>query len=224
MDIEKLLILILQIAGAIAYGICGATAAIRRKMDVFWVVLLGTITASGGGMIRDIILGITPPIAFMNPVIILMPAATSIVVFMLVYFNRSRPNSRDVLFSETVSNVVDSVGLAVFTVISINVAVSAGLGDRILLTVITGTVGAVGGGFIRDLLTGYTPALSQKRLFVSASVAGGFFCLILMKFLVSYIAMYIGFAVIVLIRFLGLKYCWSLPKALLVQDGRSDKA
>ena len=211
MDIEKLLILILQIAGAIAYGICGATAAIRRKMDVFWVVLLGTITASGGGMIRDIILGITPPIAFMNPVIILMPAATSIVVFMLVYFNRSRPNSRDVLFSETVSNVVDSVGLAVFTVISINVAVSAGLGDRILLTVITGTVGAVGGGFIRDLLTGYI--LRYRKKIVCKRISGGRFLLLDPdEVLVSYIAMYIGFAVIVLIRFLGLKYCWSLPE------------
>ena len=106
------LFFILEIIGTIAFAISGALAAIRKKMDIFGVAILGMTTAVAGGIIRDLILGITPPAAFVEPVYALVAIGVSLIIFI--------PAIRKVLSRlEAVLLVMDSIGLAIFTVIGV---------------------------------------------------------------------------------------------------------
>ena len=72
---------ILELLGTIAFAISGAMVALKKNMDIFGVAILGIITAVGGGAIRDIVLGITPPTMFENPVYAIVATVVSIIVF-----------------------------------------------------------------------------------------------------------------------------------------------
>ena len=78
-------IFVLEIIGTIAFASSGAMVAIEKKMDIFGVNILGATTAVGGGIMRDVILGLTPPTAFAKPVYILFAVATSTLLFFIVY-------------------------------------------------------------------------------------------------------------------------------------------
>ena len=80
---------ILEIIGTIAFASSGAMIAIEKKMDIFGVNILGATTAVGGGMMRDIILGVTPPAAFSKPVYVLFSVLTATLLFTIVYTNPS---------------------------------------------------------------------------------------------------------------------------------------
>ena len=75
------LIFILEIIGTIAFAISGASIAIKKGMDIFGIAVLGTTTAVGGGIIRDLILGINPPLAFKNPIYAIVAIIVSLLVF-----------------------------------------------------------------------------------------------------------------------------------------------
>ena len=74
-------IFILEIVGTIAFAISGALVSMKSKMDFFGVVIIGVITATFGGIMRDIVLGSVPPSAFSNPVYVVVASVTSVVVF-----------------------------------------------------------------------------------------------------------------------------------------------
>ena len=69
---------ITEILGTVAFSVSGAMTAIRKKMDILGVVVLGVVTAVGGGIIRDLLLGITPPAAFQNPVYVAWATVTAL--------------------------------------------------------------------------------------------------------------------------------------------------
>ena len=113
------IVLILEIIGTVAFALSGAMVAIRRGMDVFGVAILGLTTACGGGIIRDVLLGITPPNAFVHPIYGIVAIITAIIVFI--------PSVRRLLMThtkvyETVSLYMDSIGLGLFTVIGVQTA------------------------------------------------------------------------------------------------------
>lgn len=76
-----ILILILEIIGTISFAISGAMTGLRKKMDIFGVMILGLTTATGGGILRDVILGITPPQTFCNPIYALLALAVAALSF-----------------------------------------------------------------------------------------------------------------------------------------------
>ena len=84
----ELLILILEIIGTIAFASSGAMIAIEKDMDIFGVLMLGMTTAVGGGIIRDITLGITPPNAFQNPTNAILAIIVSMIVFLITSKNK----------------------------------------------------------------------------------------------------------------------------------------
>ena len=81
-------ILIMDIIGTVAFAISGAMMAIQKKMDIFGVNILAITTATGGGVIRDLLMGQTPPVMFQNPMYVFIAIATANVVFLVVYFSR----------------------------------------------------------------------------------------------------------------------------------------
>ena len=105
-----------EILGTIAFAISGAVVAISKKMDIFGVAILGMTTAVGGGILRDLILGITPPAAFQSPGYALTAIAVALLVFLppvrrLLHWNEK--------LYETALLLFDAIGLGIFTVIGV---------------------------------------------------------------------------------------------------------
>jgi len=201
MDVQDLFF-IFEIIGTVAFAISGALMAIRKKMDIFGVAILGMTTAVAGGIIRDLILGITPPAAFVHPVYALTAIGVSLIMFI--------PAIRKALSHlEAVLLVMDSIGLAAFTV----TGVGAGMAfHNLFLTVFVGTVTGVGGGVLRDLFAGNRPYIFVKHFYACASIIGSLISALLWD-INELLAMIVGMAAIFILRILAAVFKWSLPKA-----------
>ncbi len=202
-------ILILEIIGTIAFAVSGAMTAMRKEMDIFGVCTLGLITACGGGVIRDVILGITPPSTFRNPVYGLTAIITSIIIFL--------PFVRKFLFRhkklyDKVLLYMDTAGLGIFTVIGVRTALVLPEEYGIFLLIFVGVITGVGGGIMRDVLAGDRPYVFVKHIYACASIVGAVVCGILRNVSES-VALSAGVVVVVLIRYFAVKYNINLPKA-----------
>jgi len=201
---------VFELFGTVAFAISGAITGLKKKMDIFGVVILAVVTAVGGGAIRDIVLGNTPPMTFRNPVYALVAVATGILAFIPAVRRLAGKNPRvfDIFLL-----ITDSVGLGIFTVMGIRTAIGTGHGENLFLLVFVGVVTGVGGGLLRDMMAGNTPYIFVKHVYASASLAGAVLCVLLWKPLGSTAAMSVSAVVIFVIRFLSAKFKWSLPKA-----------
>ena len=201
---------VFELFGTVAFAISGAITGLKKKMDIFGVVILAVVTAVGGGAIRDIVLGNTPPMTFRNPVYALVAIATGILVFIPAV--RKLPSKNPKVF-DVFLLVTDSVGLGIFTVMGIRTAINLNHGENLFLLVFVGVVTGVGGGLLRDMMAGNTPYIFVKHIYASASLAGAVLCVLLWKPLGATAAMAVSAIVIITIRFLAARFKWSLPKA-----------
>lgn len=119
---ENPIIFTAEIIGTIAFASSGAMLGIRKNLDLFGVLVLGLCVAVGGGIVRDIILGRTPPGAFRDPVYALVALGTSTLLFLLVYGKQEIMTSRYLTIYEQVMNYCDAVGLGIFTVLGVYTA------------------------------------------------------------------------------------------------------
>ena len=204
------LVFIFEIVGTVAFAISGAITALKKQMDVFGVAILALVTAVGGGAIRDIVLGNTPPMTFRNPVYALVAIITGVAVFIPLV--RTVASKKQKAFDMFLL-ITDSLGLGIFTVVGIRTAIEAGKGENWFLLIFVGVITGVGGGLLRDIMAGNTPYIFVKHVYASASLAGAILCVVLWKPLGATAAMSISAAVIIVIRFLAARYKWSLPKA-----------
>ena len=204
------LVFIFEIVGTVAFAISGAITALKKQMDVFGVAILALVTAVGGGAIRDIVLGNTPPMTFRNPVYALVAIITGVAVFIPLV--RTVASKKQKAFDMFLL-VTDSLGLGIFTVVGIRTAIEAGKGENWFLLIFVGVITGVGGGLLRDIMAGNTPYIFVKHVYASASLAGAILCVVLWKPLGATAAMTVSAAVIIIIRFLAARYKWSLPKA-----------
>ena len=106
-------LLVLEIIGTAAFAVSGAFVGVRRDMDVFGVIILGLTTAVGGGIIRDLILGITPPRTFLHPIYATIAISASIIVFLIA--RRGFTEKTTGPYGAAML-VMDSLGLGAFTV------------------------------------------------------------------------------------------------------------
>ena len=205
----KELLLIFELIGTVAFAVSGAMVGLSKKMDIFGVTVLGIITAVGGGVIRDLVLGNTPPATFQNPVYAVFAIITSIIVFI--------PAVRRFLFKkqeayDKIILLMDSLGLGVFTAVGVETAYLSGH-ESVFLLVFVGMITGIGGGVIRDVLAGNTPYIFIKHFYATASLIGAVFCIIFWKLFGSFAAIYGGAAVVIILRLLAARFRWSLPKA-----------
>lgn len=103
----------LEIIGTVAFAISGALVAIGAGLDIFGVAFIGATTAVGGGIIRDIIIGSTPPNAFIDSTFFLIAVAVSIAVFVAAYINRRHFNTMRGKI-EYINNFFDALGWQLF--------------------------------------------------------------------------------------------------------------
>ncbi|MDD2957013.1 MAG: TRIC cation channel family protein [Lachnospiraceae bacterium] len=239
MQSTDIIIFIMEITGTIAFASSGTMLAIQQEMDLFGVCVLGVTTAVGGGLVRDLILGIIPPGMFRSPVYTLVAVGVSILLFIAIYVNQNGnagilgkiviprkmkagghiPGSRGASFPpekvaqayDRIMLIFDAVGLGIFTVVGINTAVSAGYRQRFLL-IFVGVITGVGGGLLRDVMAQVKPYILTRHVYACASLAGAFVCVLGYPYLGRLGAMLSGAAVVMLIRFLAAHYRWNLPR------------
>ncbi|MBR0121861.1 MAG: TRIC cation channel family protein [Clostridia bacterium] len=207
---DEMYTLAFELLGTAAFAVSGALTAVNKKMDVLGVMILGLTTATGGGIIRDIVLGYTPPAAFRNPIYSLVALLTSLIIFL-------PPVRRSIGRHETafnnVLNVVDAIGLGIFTVIGIQAAHAETNAHGVYLYLFVGVVTGVGGGVLRDIFAGEKPSIFVEHIYATASILGAAVCVILWEPAGRAAAMLAGLAVVIVLRVLAAFNKWDLPKA-----------
>ena len=191
-----------EIIGTIAFAMSGAIVAIEKKMDVLGVVILGITTAIGGGIIRDLLIGVTPPVSLCKPLFPLIAIAVSLIVF----FPKIR---RHINMDSMLMVIIDAVGLGAFTIVGCNSAVGF---DNILLQIFLGVLTGVGGGVVRDVFAAQMPTIFVKHFYATASLSGAIVYSLILPYSSS-AAIISGMLLIVTLRILAAKYKWHLPKA-----------
>ena len=206
---SQTMLLIFEIVGTIAFAISGAMTGLAKKMDIFGVAILGLTTATGGGLIRDVILGNTPPATFRNPTYAIVALFVSVLVFIPLV--RRMMETQKVIF-DTILLVMDSLGLGLFTVVGIQIAHSLSDSYGRFLLLVVGVITGVGGGMLRDIFAGDTPYVFKKHVYATASLVGAIVCVAVWDVLGETVSMTIGAAVILVLRLCAAKYHWNLPK------------
>ena len=212
MDYQSIITFFMEMAGTVAFAASGAMVGVERNMDIFGVSVLGVVTAVGGGMIRDIVLGIIPPNVFTNPVYALVATITSCVVFLVFYWKRQLLEGHMRLTYDRVMLVMDSIGLGIFTVVGVNTGIRSGYMDNVFLLVFLGTITGVGGGLMRDMMAGVPPYIFVKHIYACASIVGAVVCVYMNRFVGNVEGMMVACFVIILIRYLTAHYRWNLPR------------
>lgn len=205
---------LVEMIGTIAFACSGAMVAIKKRLDLLGVVVLGVTTACGGGMLRDLIIGKTPPTLFREPVYVTVAFAAVLFLFFIIRFQKLSLELLSSEHYEGVMNLFDAVGLGAFTVVGIDVAVEAGYGEYGFLVVFLGVITGVGGGILRDIMAGETPYILKKHVYASASIAGALVYVWLLKAAPSDAAIVASALLVVLIRMLARHYRWNLPRAM----------
>jgi uncharacterized membrane protein YeiH len=154
-------LLILNLIGTFVFGVSGGILAVRKQMDVFGVLVLSVVAALGGGMMRDVLLGHTPP-ATLNDWRYIAVAASSGVLVFADHGRLGRWQSIIVIF--------DAAGLGLFTVTGTVAALDAGL--SFVASALLGMLTGIGGGVLRDVLAGEVPLVLRKEIYALASLLG----------------------------------------------------
>lgn len=212
MDYQSIITFFMEMAGTVAFAASGAMVGVERNMDIFGVSVLGVVTAVGGGMIRDIVLGIIPPNVFINPVYALVATITSCLVFLAFYWKHQLLEGHMRLTYDRVMLVMDSIGLGIFTVVGVNTGIRSGYMDNVFLLVFLGTITGVGGGLMRDMMAGVPPYIFVKHIYACASIVGAVVCVYMNRFVGNVEAMMVACFVVILIRYLAAHYRWNLPR------------
>ena len=193
----------LDLLGTAAFAASGALAGVQRRMDLLGVVVLGLVTAVGGGTIRDILLGAVPPFCFTDENYLYLSIVVGLFIF---YFHHSLDFlHRPLLY-------FDALGLATFLVIGTGKALKYDAG--FLVAVMMGVMTATAGGVVRDVLSDQVPFILQKEIYATACIFGGILYWFLYKLGLneSLIAVIAALFVFV-IRVTAIHRHWSLPVA-----------
>jgi uncharacterized membrane protein YeiH len=192
---------VIEIAGTVAFAISGAFSAMQKRLDVFGVMIMGFVTAIGGGTIRDVLIGYTP-VSWMRdyqlPLIILGTVIATIL------FKKYIKSLKITLF------MFDALGLGLFTIIGIQKGISAGLNPGVCVAL--GTITGCFGGVLRDILLNNIPLIFQKEIYATACIIGGTLFILLIDKMDPNVVKLLAVTVVCAIRIVAVKYKLSLPK------------
>ena len=161
----------LEVIGTIAFAFAGALVAIDNDLDLFGIECMAVMTACGGGMTRDIILGNTPPMMFRNPVYVTMAVITGFLTVIIYHkFIQSRHKDRIL----DMISILDALGLAIFTIVGMDLAMQLGFEGAFLICAM-GVLTAVGGGLLRDVMVNVKPVILTKEVYATSSMIGSVF-------------------------------------------------
>ena len=215
MEIEELIYFIVEILGTIAFATSGAMVAISKKVDIFGVLVLSGITALGGGCIRDVLIGALPPRMFSDYRYVIVATIVALMVFIIAYIFRDLYEKSQKTV-DSVNNYIDALGLGIFTVTGVQVALESGYKSNAILAVCLGVITGIGGGVLRDVMLGEIPFVLKKRIYALASIAGGVtYYYLSFSSLSRTKSIIIAVAVTFVIRLLATIFRLNLPKVKL---------
>jgi uncharacterized membrane protein YeiH len=199
----------LVVIGTVSFAVSGVMAAGKAGMDWLGAFVLALAVAVGGGTIRDLLTGHMPVnwIEEPWPIFVAMGAAAVALIVL-----RYRPTLD--FESAPAGLVADAVGLSAFVVVGTQVSLAANLSG--FLAVLLGTVTGVGGGVLRDLLTGNKPAVLVGQIYAAAGIAGAtVYVLMVYGGISDALATVVAVLLILAIRLASIKWNWHLPKVMV---------
>ncbi len=192
---------LIELLGIIVFTISGAFSAMQKRFDAFGVLIIGFVTALGGGTIRDVLIGYTP-VSWMRtahlPLIILITGVLTI------FFKQYIKNLKNTFV------IFDALGLGLFTMIGIQRGVAEGLNPEICI--ILGTITGSFGGVVRDILLNNVPQIFRKEIYATACIVGGIVYFLLIGTFDKNIARLVTISLICGIRLVAVRYNLSMPK------------
>lgn len=197
------IILVMEVAGTVAFAVSGAMAGARARLDWLGVVVLAVVVSVGGSTLRDVILD--APISWLTdswP--LLLAVVVAVLAIPVIHHSDVELDSRSHVL------VADAAGLAAFSIVGVDVALDRGVAGwaAAMLGVVTG----VGGGVIRDLLVRRRPAVLSGQVYALAALAGtGLYVVLLQAGAPPLAATWLGVAVILAVRLAALHWDWTLP-------------
>jgi len=191
----------LDLFGVAVFAVSGSLAAGRKHMDVFGVVVLGLVTALGGGTLRDTLLDSGPVFWIKDPVYLLVSVVFSLLTFFAAKFFSS--HRLGLLIS-------DAFGLALFTAIGTSIALMTT--DAKSVAIIMGVMTGTAGGMVRDILSAEVPLILRREVYATAALCGSFIYVVLKSNgLPALQCLIASVAVTLLIRLAAIHWGLSLP-------------
>lgn len=210
-EYNDIIIFIMEIIGTIAFASSGALTAFKQDMDIFGVNVLAVITSVGGGIIRDLMIGNTPPVTFQKPAYTVVAMLTCNLLFLIFYFNGKLLQNNFLITYERIMLILDAIGLGIFTAVGVRAGMNIGYGDNPFLLIFLGVITGVGGGVIRDILAIQKPYILVRHVYASASILGAVTCILLWH-TGEVLSMFAGSLVVLIIRLMAMVFKWNLPK------------
>jgi uncharacterized membrane protein YeiH len=193
---------IIDLFGTAVFALSGVLLAGRLRMDPFGVVVLGSVTAIGGGTMRDLALGATPVFWIKDTTYIWVILSTCLLAMIVV----RRPKR----VAWWILPVCDALGLAVFVGIGVEKALA--YQDSYLIAIIMGVLTGCGGGIIRDILAREVPMVLRSEVYATACIIGGLFYAVAMKLNYDHSVAFLACGMSTLIIRLGaIRWHLSLP-------------
>ncbi len=192
---------IIDILGTIAFAISGVITATKKRMDLFGILIIATVTSVGGGTLRDLLIGKSPVSWLLDSTFVYIIVATTIVA---IIFRKQLRYVRRSLF------LFDTIGIALYTVTGGEIALLINLDP--VICVALGTITACFGGVIRDILCNEIPVIFRKEIYASACIAGGTLYVIMHHYgIAAGVNAIVSGLVVVIIRTLAVVYKVQLP-------------
>ncbi|WP_234994225.1 trimeric intracellular cation channel family protein [Kytococcus aerolatus] len=206
--LDPTLALLLDLIGVFAFALSGALVAVRRQLDLVGVLLLAWLAGLGGGTVRDLLLGATPPVGVSDWRLVGTAVLAGLLTFAShVALHRVRRAIR----------VFDAVGLAFFCVTGSLKALTLGAGP--LTAVIVGVVTAAGGGVMRDVVAGQVPEVLRRELYVLPALLGSCLTVLLHHLgVLGSLTVWIVVAAVFALRMASIALDWHAPYALTTGD------
>jgi uncharacterized membrane protein YeiH len=194
-------LLVADLVGVAVFAASGASAGVAKRLDLFGVIFVGFVAALGGGIIRDLVIDVVPPLAFADWRYPVVGAAVATATFWLhPQLARLR---RTVL-------VLDAAGLGLFTVTGTVKALDAGV--PAVGACVIGMLVGIGGGLGRDLLTGEIPVVLRREIYAVAALAGAVAVVALERARTHhYVVLLVPAALVFGVRLVALLRKWSAP-------------
>lgn len=186
-------ITVLTILATAVMAVSAAIQAVRNGFDLFGAVFLSVIAAVGGGTMRDLLIGISPVFWLKDQIYIFTAVPVGLVTFFLAEKLEAGMGQRKLLL-----NLFDAVGLALFTLIGVRIALSHDLSP--VISVMLGCITGIGGGMLRDIMCGETPLVLKRDIYATLSLAGGGLYIALRGVVDEQLSLMIAFFFIALIR------------------------
>lgn len=203
---------LLEVIGTVAFAVSGVMAAARARMDWLGAMVLALVVAIGGGTLRDVLLGQLPVVWLKQSWPVAVALGTAIVVLLML---RAWPRTR--LDATMPILIADAAGLSAFVILGTQVGLKAGLNPP--MAVLIGVLSGIGGGILRDLLTGNKPVVLVGQIYAVAGLVGAS-CLVAMDELGinPEFSVWICVALVFIIRWFAIRRDWNLPSALPVAE------